>query len=79
MATALTHRLPSWENDGNFKLDPLIDTLLTHTALIDNNQLKRDLYNDLNSYWTRAIQMAASRHQEGEVYSAQTVNELAKQ
>ncbi|CDH56915.1 predicted protein [Lichtheimia corymbifera JMRC:FSU:9682] len=59
LATALTHRLPSWEND-------------------DNNQLKRDLYNDLNSYWTRAIQMAASRHQEGEVYSAQTVNELAK-
>lgn len=58
----------------------LSSILYSHTPhFIDNNQLKRDLYNDLNSYWTRAIQMAASRHQEGEVYSAQTVNELAKQ
>ncbi|KAG0174032.1 Tethering factor for nuclear proteasome sts1 [Apophysomyces sp. BC1034] len=44
----------------------------------DHNQLKRELYHDLNDCWKKAIVTAASKMRERESYSPQTVSEWAK-
>ncbi|KAI9322579.1 Cut8 six-helix bundle-domain-containing protein [Dichotomocladium elegans] len=45
----------------------------------EQNVLKYDLYHDLNTFWTRAIQSAASKLREGETYNTQTITEWTKQ
>ncbi|KAI8376298.1 Cut8 six-helix bundle-domain-containing protein [Radiomyces spectabilis] len=44
-----------------------------------HNQIKRDLYSNLVSYWKKAIDIAATKAQQGKIYGQQMVTEWARQ
>ncbi|KAG2190606.1 hypothetical protein INT46_002026 [Mucor plumbeus] len=44
-----------------------------------HNQIKRDLYSELINYWKKAIDIAASKLDQGKIYGQQVVTEWAKQ
>ncbi|KAI9029598.1 Cut8 six-helix bundle-domain-containing protein [Phycomyces nitens] len=45
----------------------------------EHNQLKQDAYETLLSFWKKAIDIAASKLQQGKIYGQQIVTEWAKQ
>ncbi|CAO3599794.1 unnamed protein product [Absidia cylindrospora] len=44
-----------------------------------NNQIKRDLYNELIQRWLKAIDLAAAELEQGKLFGHQVVTEWAKQ
>jgi len=52
--------------------------LYLHVNSLDNNKLKRDLYQDLNDFWKLAIQTTSSNLRQGECYSSESVSDWAK-
>ncbi|KAK4518484.1 uncharacterized protein ATC70_008702 [Mucor velutinosus] len=44
-----------------------------------HNQIKRDLYSELINYWKKAIDIAASKLDQGKIYGQQAVTEWAKE
>ncbi|KAI7903436.1 Cut8 six-helix bundle-domain-containing protein [Cokeromyces recurvatus] len=44
----------------------------------EHNNLKRDLYQDLNNFWKQAIKTTAANLRQAEYYSPESVNEWAK-
>jgi hypothetical protein len=47
--------------------------------IIAHNQIKRDLYVELISYWKKAIEIASSKVEQGKIFGQQVVTEWAKQ
>lgn len=84
----LQRMLPIAYPTGTMKVKRLNSAVTVYTTrseqltvvlmFLDNNQLKRNLYQDLNNYWKRAIQSSVAKLRDGETYSAQTVAEWAK-
>lgn len=47
--------------------------------ILAHNQIKRDLYSELINYWKKAIDIAASKLDQGKIYGQQAVTEWAKE
>lgn len=79
----MAHRLPTWDNEGTrwlfiFSFFFFFHRVFTWRILLDNNTLKRDLYQDLNDFWKLAIQTTSSNLRQGECYSSESVGDWAK-
>lgn len=49
------------------------------SRIVAHNQIKRDLYSELINYWEKAIDIAASKLDQGKIYGQQVVTEWAKE
>lgn len=77
-ATQMAHRLPTWDNEGIILTLKANHYKYTYIYPLDNNKLKRDLYQDLNDFWKLAIQTTSSNLRQGECYSPESVGDWAK-
>lgn len=50
-----------------------------NSQIVAHNQIKRDLYSELINYWKKAIDIAASKLDQGKIYGQQAVTEWAKE